>query len=141
MSCFFPILFSIVKCALVRNPPHGIFSDAQLYSFRFITHPITLTSEFFNFIKSFMMKLYSHHTFSVQSPHTMDAILFRDVKIRNCGYRPIHLVYVATRKIMQPKFSRNRQMGQYMIWLLELAQACIMLVSRSQTLVIDRAAR
>ena len=35
-----------------------------------------------------MMKRYSHHTFSVQSPHTMDAILFRDVKIRNCGYRP-----------------------------------------------------
>ena len=36
-----------------------------------------------------MMKRYSHHTFSVQSPHTMDAILFRDVKIRNCGYRPL----------------------------------------------------
>ena len=35
-----------------------------------------------------MMKRYSHHTFSVQSPHTMDAILFRDVKKRNCGYRP-----------------------------------------------------
>ena len=36
-----------------------------------------------------MMKRYSHHTFSVQSPHTMDAILFRDVKKRNSGYRPL----------------------------------------------------
>ena len=40
-----------------------------------------------------MMKRYSHHTFSVQSPHTMDAILFRDVKIRNCGYRPLQGMY------------------------------------------------
>ena len=36
-----------------------------------------------------MVKRYSHHTFPVQSPHTMDAILFRDVNKRNCGYRPL----------------------------------------------------
>ena len=36
-----------------------------------------------------MVKRYFHHTFSVQSPHTMDAILFRDVNKRNCGYRPL----------------------------------------------------
>ena len=33
-----------------------------------------------------MVKRYFHHTFSVQYPHTMDAILYRDVNKRHCGY-------------------------------------------------------
>ena len=40
-------------------------------------------------MKSFMVKRNLHHTFPVQTPHTMDAILFRDVKKRNCGYCPL----------------------------------------------------
>ena len=40
-------------------------------------------------MKSFMVKRNLHHTFPVQSPHTMDAILFRDVNKRNCGYCPL----------------------------------------------------
>ena len=36
-----------------------------------------------------MVKRNLHHTFPVQSPHTMDAILFRDVNKRNCGYCPL----------------------------------------------------
>ena len=39
-----------------------------------------------------MVKRYSHHTFPVQSPHTKDAILFRDVNKRNCGYRPLFML-------------------------------------------------
>ena len=38
-----------------------------------------------------MVKRYSHHTYSVQSPHTTDVILFRYVNKRNCGYHPLEM--------------------------------------------------
>ena len=74
-------------CAMLtgKKPAPWALSDAQMYSFT-LQHPPRIS---FDFTKSFMVKHYSHHTFPVQSPHTMDAILFRDVNKHHCGYRPL----------------------------------------------------
>ena len=87
-------------------------------------------------MKSFMVKRNLHHTFPVQSPHTMDAILFRDVNKRNCGYCPLRRRLYRTIDIGQDQVeNRESQRSRTVLGSKSRVKLNISLV---KTLIADR---
>ena len=83
-----PSCSALIYCSPDRNQPHGHFQGKEIHPFILQYYSIVIS---FNFFKSFIVKQYSHHSPSVQSPHTTDAILFCDVSKRHCGYHPYYV--------------------------------------------------